>query len=57
MSIEFRTLVRVFLLVGGVAYAAFGAVSGSAFQVGFGVLAALVGGFRLWWERRDTSEP
>ena len=55
MSMDFRTLVRVFLLVGGIAYAVFGVISGSTFEVGFGALAAVLGGFGLWWEHRDAS--
>ena len=55
MSMDFRTLVRVFLIVGGITYAVFGVVSGSTFEVGFGALAAALGGFGLWWEHRDGS--
>jgi protein-S-isoprenylcysteine O-methyltransferase Ste14 len=56
MSIHLRTLVRMFLLVGGAAYAVFGVVSGSSFEIGFGALAALLGAFGLWWEHRDASD-
>lgn len=55
MSIGFRTLVRGFIFVGGVAYAVSGAVTGSPFEVGFGLFAALLGGFGLWWDARDSS--
>ena len=55
MSIDFRTLVRVFLVVGGAAYAVVGVVSGSAIEIWFGALAALLGAFGLWWEHRDAS--
>lgn len=55
MSIGFRTLVRGFMLVGGVAYAVSGAITGSPFEVGFGLFAALFGGFGLWWDARDSS--
>ena len=40
MSTSFRTLVRGFLFVGGVAYAISGALSGSTLRVGFGLFAA-----------------
>lgn len=53
---DFRTLVRLFLVVGGVAYAAFGLLEGSTVEVGFGALAALLGGFGLWWDRRASGE-
>jgi len=56
METDFRTLVRGFLLVGGIAFAAFGVVEGSTFNVGFGVVAAFLGGFGLWWERREPSD-
>ena len=56
MSIHLRTLVRMFLPVGGAAYAVFGVVSGSSFEIGFGALAALLGAFGLWWEHRDASD-
>lgn len=52
---DFRTLVRVFLVVGGVLYAAFGLLDGSSLQAGFGVLAALLGAFGLWWDRRESA--
>ena len=46
MSTSFRTLVRGFLFVGGVAYAVSGALSGSTLQVGFG----------LWWTYRESPD-
>lgn len=46
----------MFLLVGGAAYAVFGVVSGSSFEIGFGALAALLGASGLWWEHRDASD-
>jgi len=55
MSVEFRTMVRGFMCVGGVAFAVSGAVTGSPFEVGFGLFAALLGGFGLWWNRRESS--
>lgn len=53
---DFRTLVRVFLVVGGVAFAVAGALEGSTLDVGFGALAALLGAFGLWWDRRESAE-
>ena len=56
MSMSFRTLVRGFLFVGGVAYAVSGALSGSTLQVGFGLSAAVLGGFGLWWTYRKSPD-
>lgn len=55
MSVGFRTLVRGFMCVGGTAFAVSGAVTGSWFEVGFGLFAALLGGFGLWWDARESS--
>jgi hypothetical protein len=55
MDFGFRTLVRLFLVVGGVAFAASGVSRGSTVRVGFGLLAALLGGFGLWWSYRESS--
>ncbi|WP_166377352.1 hypothetical protein [Halorubrum sp. BOL3-1] len=55
MSVEFRTLVRGFMCVGGIVFAVSGAVTGSLFEVGFGLFAALLGGFGLWWNSRESS--
>ena len=52
MDIGFRTLLRVFLLVDGLVFAG---LAGSTVRVGFGVGAALLGGFGLWWEWRESS--
>lgn len=56
MSVGFRTLVRGFMCVGGVAFAVSGAVTGSLVEVGFGLFAALLGGFGLWWDYRESSD-
>lgn len=53
---EPRTLVRVFLVVGGVAYAAGGVLTESPVNVGFGLLAAALGGFGIWWDRREAGD-
>jgi len=55
-SVRFRTLVRVFLLAGGVAFAVSGALAGSPLEVGFGALAAVLGGTRLWWEYQERRD-
>jgi len=55
MSVGFRTLLRGFMIVGGVAFAVSGAATGSALEVGFGLFAALLGGFGLWWDAREPS--
>ncbi len=48
---QFRTLLRAFLLLGGLAYVLFGVVAGTSLDIGIGLLAATVGGIGLWWER------
>lgn len=53
---DFRTVVRVFLVVGGLAFAVAGALEGSALEVGFGALAVLLGAFGLWWDRRERAD-
>lgn len=50
MDWSFRTLVRGFLLVGGLAYVAWGILDDSMVTLGFGILAAAIGAFGLWWE-------
>lgn len=45
-----RTLLRGFLLVGGLALLGLGIAEGSRFNIGIGILATLLGGFGLWWE-------
>jgi hypothetical protein len=55
MDIGVRAVVRVFLLVGGLAFAIVGGLEGSGGQVAFGVFAALLGGFGLWWRRREST--
>ena len=55
VSVGFRTLLRGFMIFGGVAFAVSGALAGSAIEVGFGLFAALLGGFGLWRDARDPS--
>lgn len=49
-------MVRGFMCVGGVVFAISGAVAGSLFEVGFGLFAALLGGFGLWWDYRKSTD-
>lgn len=51
-----RTLLRGFLVIGGVGYAAFGLLEGTNLQVAFGGFAALLGGFGLWWDHRESAD-
>lgn len=53
---DFRTLLRGFLVGGGVAIAVVGVVEGSTFEIALGAFAALLGGFRLWSERRGVGK-
>ena len=50
-----RTLVRIFLLVGGLVYVGSGLLSGSLPQLALGVAAAALGAFGLWWEYREAG--
>lgn len=51
MDIDFRTLLRVFLVVGGAGYVLWGVLDGSGLFVGMGLLAVVVGAIGLWRER------
>jgi len=51
-----RTLVRVFLLVGGLAFIVLGAVDGSLFNLGLGAVAAFLGLVGLWMEYREGPD-
>lgn len=46
----FRTLVRVFLVVGGIAFVALGVQDASAFDVGVGVVAIVLGAGGLYYQ-------
>lgn len=50
-----RTYLRLFLLVAGGAFLVWGAVRGSALDVGLGAVAVLLGGVGLAWEWRDNA--
>ena len=50
-----RTLVRIFLLVGGLVYVGSGVLSGSLAQLALGVAATALGAFGLWWEFRESG--
>lgn len=43
-------MLRGFLLAGGLALLGLGLVRGVLFNVALGSVAALLGGFGLWWE-------
>jgi hypothetical protein len=55
IDIGFRTLVRAFLLVGGLIFLVQGAIDGSVSELGLGAMAVLLGGVGLWWEWRKQS--
>jgi len=50
-----RSLLRVFLLVGGLAYLGLSVARGEVFGMTLGFLAAVLGGFGLLWEWRQQS--
>jgi hypothetical protein len=50
-----RTVLRGFLLLGGVAILGLGVLQGSSFNIGLGALATVLGGFGLWWELTQQS--
>jgi hypothetical protein len=54
MTLEFRTLVRFFLVVGGLVYVAWGLLDGRAVFVAMGVAAVVVGAIGLWREGFGT---
>jgi len=51
-----RTLVRVFLLVGGLAFIVLGTLDSSLFNLGLGAVAAFLGLVGLWMEYREGVE-
>lgn len=55
MDWDGRTLLRGFLLVGGLLFLGAGLVRGELFDVGIGAFAAVLGGFGLWWEHNRQS--
>lgn len=55
MAGSYRTVLRAFLLLGGLAYVLFGTLAGTTLDIGIGLLAAIVGGIGLWWERSAGS--
>ncbi|MEF8814694.1 MAG: hypothetical protein V5A55_12885 [Halovenus sp.] len=52
---SFRTLVRGFLLVGGLAFIVLGTLDGSLFNIGLGAVAAFLGLVGLWMEYREGA--
>jgi len=55
MDWDARTLLRGFLLVGGLLFLVLGLIRGELFDVGIGALAAVLGGFGLWYDRQSTG--
>lgn len=55
MRLSFRTLVRGFLLVGGLAFVVLGTLDGSRFNVGLGAVATFLGLVGLWTEYRRQA--
>jgi hypothetical protein len=50
MDVSLRTLLRLFLVVGGIGYVAWGALEARTTFVGLGLLAVALGLFGLWRE-------
>lgn len=55
MNWNFRTYLRLFLLLGGIVFFAFGVADGETLQVALGALALIVGGGGLAYEWRETA--
>jgi hypothetical protein len=55
MDWQLRTLVRIFLVVGGLWYLITGALSGAVPSMALGAVATALGAFGLWWEFRDSG--
>lgn len=51
MEWSHRTIVRVFLVVGGIAFLVVGALDQSIFELALGALAVVLGAVGLWMER------
>ena len=55
MDWNVRTLLRSFLLAGGLVYLAAGVLSGTPSQLVIGGVAAALGAFGLWWEFKQSQ--
>ncbi|MEF8775851.1 MAG: hypothetical protein V5A43_05025 [Haloarculaceae archaeon] len=55
MDWHLRTLVRIFLVVGGLVYVVSGVMSGSLPAMALGAAATALGAVGLWWEFRDSA--
>lgn len=57
----FRTLVRVFLVLGGIAFIALGIQDGAALDVGIGVVAVVLGAgglyYQFYWQPAQEELP
>lgn len=58
IDVGFRTLVRGFLLAGGIVFATGGAIDGSLAEVGLGLVATFLGGVGLWveWKKQTGND-
>ena len=56
MEFTFRTLLRAFLLVGGIGIAVMGALDGSSLDIAIGTVAAVLGGGGLLYQWRKGQE-
>lgn len=58
MEWTFRTVVRGFLVFGGVAFIALGLTEGETFELLLGVGALLIGSIGLWieWQQQSTAD-
>jgi len=55
MDWTIRTVMRVFLLVGGLVFVVRRALEGETFELGLGVVAVFLGALGLWWEWQTAS--
>lgn len=55
MNWNFRTYLRLFLVLGGIVFFAFGVLDGEPLQVALGAVALAVGGGGLGYEWRQTA--
>lgn len=58
MKVTFRTLVRSFLVVAGVAFIVLGVTEGETFELVLGVVSVLIGSVGLWveWKNHTTGD-
>ena len=56
MEITPRTLLRAFLVIGGLAIAGMGIADEELWRIALGVAAATLGGFGLWYQYSQERE-